>query len=377
MSSKPRIAIVEDNATQRMILQRLLEDEYEIITFEHGTAFLASEGTFDIILMDIEMPGPSGYETCRQFRHRHEHHTTPIVFVSGHDTQPERVAAYEAGGDDFLTKPIAANELKHKLTGIIEHRQKLIELSERSSAAQQVAFTAMTTAGDLGVVIEFLRKTTLCRDYESIARQLLEAMMAWGLRGAVQIRGRHGQVNLTSDGCNSPLQHSVLDTMREMGRIFELGKRAIVNYEKVSLLVENLPTQDSDKVGRLRDHLAVLAESTDMRITGMDAVHERDQQKIGIDDTLVEMKKTLARLSERTQSNRHVGQFHMLEALEHLSRTLGTLGLTENQMNYVDDLVKCTLDDTRHYFDEAAGLDTEFADVVARLERLSSARYAV
>ena len=54
---------------------------------------------------------------------------------------------------------------------------------------------------------------------------------------------------------------------------------------------------------------------------------------------------------------------------KNLTHTLGTLGLNDSQREYVDDLVRCAMDDTRHYFDEAASLDTEFADVVTRLEQ--------
>ena len=53
------------------------------------------------------MPGLNGYETCRQLKLRDAGSSTPVIFVSAHDTAPERVAAYEAGGDDFVTKPIA------------------------------------------------------------------------------------------------------------------------------------------------------------------------------------------------------------------------------------------------------------------------------
>ena len=375
MNDRPLVAIVEDNLPQRTILCKLVAHNYDVREFDSGEAFLASPERFDAILLDIEMPGKNGYETCRMLRQRDTDDRTPVLFVSAHDTAPERVSAYEAGGDDFVTKPITAHELRYKLNGAIEQRRHLQSLANQSSTAQQIAFTAMSSMGDLGVVIEFLRKATLCRDYDSLASLLLEAMSAWSLLGAVQIRGRTGNFNLASEGHSSPLQISVLDTLRDMGRIFELGSRAIINFEHISLLVENLPTDDPDKVGRLRDHLAVLAESTDMRIQGMDAIEERDLQKVGIDDVLVELRSTLARLADKTLSNRKIGQFHMLEGLEHLARTMGTLGLTENQMNYIDDLVKCTIDDTRHYFDEAAGIDTEFSDVVARLERLSKSHY--
>lgn len=373
-ATRPRIAVVEDNPTQRTILERLLDKTFDIGTFEHGDQFLAAPPDFDAVLLDIEMPGRNGYETCRALRAA-GHTALPVIFVSAHDTIPERVAAYEAGGDDFLTKPISAHELLHKIHSIIEHRDQVQQLSAQSSMAQQVAFTAMSSISDQGVVIEFLRRSALCRSYDSIARQLMEAMQAWGLRGAVQIRGRNGTVSLSAEARMSPLQLSVLENMRGMGRIFEMGSRAIINYERVSLLIENLPTHDPDKVGRLRDHLAVLAESSDMTLAGMDAVQERDLQKVGIHGALTELRETLSRLAERKSRNREIGQFHMLEALEQLSRAMTSLGLTESQRNYIDDLVKCTLDDTRHYFDEAANLDTEFAELDVRLARLAVSDY--
>ncbi len=60
-----------------------------------------------------------------------------------------------AGGDDFLTKPIAAHELRHKLGNAIELREKMRTLTSQSTDAQRLAFTAMSSMGDLGVVIEF------------------------------------------------------------------------------------------------------------------------------------------------------------------------------------------------------------------------------
>ena len=63
------------------------------------------------MLLDIDMPDINGYDTCRRFREQLRGADVPIIFVSAHDTTPERVAAYEAGGDDFLTKPLDVFEL--------------------------------------------------------------------------------------------------------------------------------------------------------------------------------------------------------------------------------------------------------------------------
>lgn len=375
MENAAHIAVVEDNPPQRMILQRLLESEYKVSLFPSGEEFLESSDTFAAVLLDIEMPGLSGYDTCRRFRERSVEKDIPVIFVSAHDTAPERVAAYEAGGDDFLTKPIAAHELRHKLSGIIEHRERLRELAQQSTNAQHVAFAAMTSMGDLGVVIEFMRKSALANSHSAVAARLIAAMNSWGLRGAVQVRSGSEQISLTADGPMSPMQTAVLETMRGMGRIFELGSRAVVNYERVSLLVENLPVDDPEKVGRLRDHLTVLAESADMRILALEAVVERDLQKVGIEATLAELKGVLQRIAVTAAQGRTDSQNHLLESLEHLGRTVETLGLTEIQTTYLDDLIRDALDQTRQYFDDAAHNESEFAEVLARLQRLANADY--
>ncbi len=369
------IAVVEDNPPQRMILQRLLENDYAVSLFASGEEFLACDQLFAAVLLDIEMEGLSGYDTCRRFREKSTEKDIPVIFVSAHDTAPERVAAYEAGGDDFLTKPIAVHELRHKLSGSIEHRQRLKDLAQQSTTAQQVAFAAMTSMGDLGVVIEFLRKSALANSHSAIAARLIAAMNAWGLRGAVQVRGANEQISLTADGPMSPMQTSVLETMRGMGRIFELGSRAVVNYEHVSLLVENLPIDDPDKVGRLRDHLTILGEAADMRIIALEAITERDLQKVGIEAALAELKTVVQRVSATAARGRSESQNHLLESLEHLSRTVNTLGLTEIQVSYLDDLVRDAIDQTRHYFDDVAHGESDFNDVLRRLQRLADADY--
>src|SRR5574343_817922 len=375
MSDRARIAIVEDNAPQRIILARLLESDYEVSAFASGEEFLAAPGDYDIVLLDIEMPGTNGYQTCRLMRGRPGQEEVPVIFVSGHDTTPERVAAYEAGGDDFVTKPIAAHELNHKLHSAIEHRERVRALTSESSTAQQVAFTAMISMGDLGVVIEFLRKSALATSYSAIAARLIAAMKAWGLQGAVQVRGRHEQVNLNAEGPMSAMQAAVLEKLRDIGRIFEMGSRAVINFDHVSLLVENLPVDAPEKVGRLRDHLAVLAESADMRMSALDSTIDRNLQKLGIEAALAELQCAIAHVTHRTQADGQSPRGELLASLEHIGRTIQTLGLTEAQTSYVEDLIRHSIDETEAYFDRETQHDNEFAEVVARLQRLAQADY--
>ena len=369
------IAIVDDNLTQRMILTRLLEKDYTVASFDSGSSFLTSADSFDAVLLDIDMPDINGYDTCRRFREQLRGADVPIIFVSAHDTTPERVAAYEAGGDDFLTKPIAAHELRHKLGNAIELREKMRTLASQSTDAQRLAFTAMSSMGDLGVVIEFLRKSAMATSYPAIATRLMAAMKAWGLRGAVEVRGRHQQVALNAEGPMTAMQAAVLEKLRDIGRIFEMGSRAVINFDNVSLLVENLPVDDPDKVGRLRDHLAVLAESADMRLAALDANSERDLQKQGIEAALDELRAAMQQAARHSGISHRQGRSAVLESIEQLGRVVPTLGLTEVQTSYLSDLISHAGDETQTYFDEVAQQESDFADVAARLQRLAQADY--
>ena len=376
--SKKQIAFVEHNPPQRVILSRLIEADYAVTAFENGEKLLASPQGFDAILLDIEMPGIDGYETCRQLRARGC--AVPVLFVSAHDEAPERVAAYEAGGDDFITKPISAHELRHKLANILEQRDslqhldsRLHRLEEQSSTAQKIAFDAMSTVGDLGMIIEFLRSTSASNQYSDIVTRLIKVMTGWGLQGAVQVRGSDGMLEKTTRHGGSALQSAVLEKMRDMGRIFQFGSRAVINYDHVSLLIENLPTDDADKLDRIRDHLAVLADNADLRIAALDARNQRERRTQSMQEAVAELRLEMKRVSQTSLQNRLAGQTQILESLAQLTRTLSSLGLTDIQQDYIQDLIGETEDGARNFFDTANTIEGEIGEVLNRMEQLSRA----
>jgi putative two-component system response regulator len=73
---------------------------------------LARERAYDLILLDVLMPGLDGYETCRAIRQTELNGETPVVFVTGHDDQAARQEAASAGGSGFVPKPVLASQLK-------------------------------------------------------------------------------------------------------------------------------------------------------------------------------------------------------------------------------------------------------------------------
>jgi adenylate cyclase len=109
MRTPPRILIVDDNPANVKILQtRLGAEGYEIVTATDGEAGLAAarQQTPDLILLDVMMPKLDGFEVCRRLRADPEFPFTPIILVTAMTDSKNVVAGLEAGGDEYLTKPV-------------------------------------------------------------------------------------------------------------------------------------------------------------------------------------------------------------------------------------------------------------------------------
>jgi class 3 adenylate cyclase len=109
MRTPPRILIVDDNPTNVKVLQtRLLADGYEVITAADGEEGLATarQHTPDLILLDVMMPKLDGFEVCRRLRADSTFPFTPIIMVTAMADSKDVIAGLEAGGDEYLTKPV-------------------------------------------------------------------------------------------------------------------------------------------------------------------------------------------------------------------------------------------------------------------------------
>jgi two-component system KDP operon response regulator KdpE len=106
-----RILVVDDEPQIRRVLRTALSSQgYEVSDARTGEDALESirEQRFDLILLDMNMPGMGGLETCRIIRGTSE---IAIIMLTVHDSEQDKVAALDAGADDYVTKPFSMPEL--------------------------------------------------------------------------------------------------------------------------------------------------------------------------------------------------------------------------------------------------------------------------
>lgn len=108
-----RILCVDDNARNLRILEELLSEDYDIDCAECGedALHLTQSQQFDLVLLDVMMPGISGYEVCRNLKTDPFTADTPIVLVTARAGDAEQQEGKAAGADAYLLKPFDPDQL--------------------------------------------------------------------------------------------------------------------------------------------------------------------------------------------------------------------------------------------------------------------------
>lgn len=143
--AKPRILLVDDNADMRAYVMRLLAVEYEVEVVGDGAAALgaARRRRPDLVLTDVMLPKLDGFGLLREIRADEALRGIPIILLTARAGEEPRLEGFQAGADDYLTKPFTARELltrvaTHIRIGTVRRESAEREASARLAAAREV-----------------------------------------------------------------------------------------------------------------------------------------------------------------------------------------------------------------------------------------------
>ncbi|MGW8426842.1 response regulator transcription factor [Peribacillus simplex] len=124
-----KVLVVEDNVSLLESIRQILTDEYEVDTADNGEdgLFMAQQSIYDIIILDVMLPGIDGFEIVRKIREAKI--DTSVLFLTAKDALEDRVRGLEMGGDDYLVKPFQAPELKARIRALLR-RSGIISLEQ-------------------------------------------------------------------------------------------------------------------------------------------------------------------------------------------------------------------------------------------------------
>ena len=355
-----RIFIVEDQPTLRNNLRQLLELEgYAVEEAADGTSALARLEALaaspaqrpQLVLLDVGLPDMEGYEICRHVLQDPRLLHVPVIFLSGRVELEDRMAGYEAGAEDYIAKPYVNAELLSKIgvalrNGQTRHAQH--ELQGQVANAMQAAFSAMSSASEIGVVLQFMKGSFALQDNPALQHSMLQALQDLGLDASIQLRSLRGVSTVNAEGPCGQLEIGLIETLARRGHIVDAGRVTVFSYGQVSLAVKNMPREDEERNGRLRDNLAFLTEGAAARLAALDAAWQRQQQAAVLAELVACTRNTLRVVDERFRYQQWASGDIMLRLRENIDRAFVRLGLTEGQERMIAQLLasateECTL----------------------------------
>ena len=134
-----RVLVVDDDSDMTGFLARLLTQQglqAEIATDGHVALEKIAASPPDLVLLDVQMPGPDGFEICRRLKSKDATALLPVVLITALEDQESRVRGIEAGADDFLSKPVRREELIARVKTLRRLHETRKELEGRRLAAE-------------------------------------------------------------------------------------------------------------------------------------------------------------------------------------------------------------------------------------------------
>lgn len=369
-NSTLEVFLVDDDPTARAVTAFHLENIAAHITeFDTGTACLnALDPTAppDIVILDVDMPGIDGIEVCARVRGAGAN-DTEVIFISAHDDLETRLRAYDAGGNDYLIKPFVPEDLRHKLEvarrAILARR----EAADHAQSARTAAFSAMSTMSEMGVIVEFMRASFACETPEALGALLSEALKQYGLNGFVRLHDERIGCWYASTSCCTALEASILDHLQDMERIFQFRNRLSINFSHVTLLIPDLPLDEPERTGRLRDHLAVLVEGAEARFLALASETHRLAQARSVRTAAAALSDMLEDIEQQRAGFRNrllaVGYDQQVA----LSKAFLYLELSETQEEALSAQAQKTIEQISHLQDCDIAIGQRLREVAERI----------
>lgn len=140
MASSPHILIVDDDAEIRDLLARFLRKHgFRAETAEDGRAMdrTLAAGRFDLVVLDLMMPGEDGLAICRRLRSTTE---LPIIMLTALGEDTDRIVGLEMGADDYLPKPFNPRELLARIKAVMRRSERVFSTDEASQSGTVLVF---------------------------------------------------------------------------------------------------------------------------------------------------------------------------------------------------------------------------------------------
>lgn len=218
-----RILIVEDHPDILANLYGFLEKKgYQLDSARNGYGglALASENVYDVIVLDVMLPGLNGLELCKKLRSELGK-STPVMMLTARDSLPDKVAGFDSGADDYLVKPFSLVELEVRLKALVRRSSGTHAVPSTLRFGELSYYPEMLQATRAGVPVQLtksgytLLRCLLSSAPDIVTRETMEQVLWGDDRPASDALRSH--IHALRQAIDKPFATSMLQTVAGVG----------------------------------------------------------------------------------------------------------------------------------------------------------------
>ena len=261
-----RVTLISDSPESKALFQDLDSDLYQLSYFP-GVREAALEIASGIQLLVIDED--INIEALIDLRTQLDNHL-PYMICLCEELDAERLdRLYVLGLDDIVPKRHADRLLVKKLESVNRVQNRMAQLSIDYEFAHKTAMEAMASSSELGQVMKFVEQSYTVDECQALASTLFTTTDALGLVCVLSLQMNGESYFFSSNEVVKPLEQQLLQVAKNETRFHDLGVRTVLNYPNASLLIKNMPVDDPNRYGRLKDALPVLLGALDAKMASL------------------------------------------------------------------------------------------------------------
>ncbi len=169
------VLIVDDDIISLQLLNKILEIEYDVEIADNGHSALekAFENVPDIILLDVKMPGISGYEVCEELKKNPKTAEVPVIFISGMSGLDDEKRGFEVGAVDYIVKPLKAPVVYHRVKNHIS-----LAKQQHICSIEVVRKTRQLQEATIEQIMALMRAARF-KEHETANHTIRTGLLAW------------------------------------------------------------------------------------------------------------------------------------------------------------------------------------------------------
>lgn len=327
------------------------------------------EKRYKVLVLDQVTADKPDLALCETLLQRDFMQNVPLVILGSSYAVKDKVKALEIGCDDLIDSKISSDEISARITKSIFHQIANSQLNQRLVLATETARSAMVDNSDLDANIQFLLQIHNCDNLDQLGQQFFATIQRYGLSCSLQMRSEMGKKDMEAHGMAKHLESQLLYQLKDSGRYVDFGKRTIVNYDRVSLLIKNMPLDDPEKYGAIKDNTFCLVQGVNARILALEDRYKLLMEKEALHKLSHDVRLVIHALKHSYQGVMQQIVAEVEGVTEQLEHRLPHLALTEVDEQFVYAATAKLVAETNRIFNDGLKVDELFERLESAVQR--------